>query len=35
MHFASLGSMEQLLKMRMIEGRRSAMGQLDAVLVGR
>lgn len=30
--FASLESMEQLLKMGMLEGLRSAMGQLDAVL---
>lgn len=34
-HFASLESMEQLVKMGMLEGMRSAMGQLDAVLVGR
>lgn len=33
--FASLESMEQLVKMGMIEGLRSAMGQLDAVLAGR
>lgn len=32
--FASLESMEQLVKMGMIEGLRSAMGQLDAVLAG-
>lgn len=32
--FASLESMEQLLKMGMVEGMRSAMGQLDAVLAG-
>jgi uncharacterized protein YndB with AHSA1/START domain len=32
--FASLESMEQLVKMGMIEGMRSAMGQLDAVLAG-
>jgi uncharacterized protein YndB with AHSA1/START domain len=31
--FPSLASMEQLVKMGMIEGLRSAMGQLDAVLV--
>jgi uncharacterized protein YndB with AHSA1/START domain len=30
--FASLESMEQLVKMGMIEGMRSAMGQLDSVL---
>lgn len=30
--FASLESMEQLVKMGMVEGMRSAMGQLDAVL---
>lgn len=30
--FASIESMEQLVKMGMIEGLRSAMGQLDAVL---
>jgi uncharacterized protein YndB with AHSA1/START domain len=30
--FTSLESMEQLLKMGMVEGLRSAMGQLDAVL---
>lgn len=33
--FASLQSMEQLLKMGMIEGLRSAMGQLDGVLSSR
>jgi uncharacterized protein YndB with AHSA1/START domain len=33
--FASLASMEQLVKMGMIEGLRSAMGQLDAVLADR
>jgi hypothetical protein len=33
--FASLESMEQLVKVGMIEGLRSAMGQLDAVLAGR
>lgn len=33
--FASLESMEQLVKMGMIEGLRSAMGQLDGVLAGR
>jgi uncharacterized protein YndB with AHSA1/START domain len=33
--FSSLESMEQLVKMGMIEGLRSAMGQLDAVLVHR
>lgn len=33
--FASLESMEQLVKMGMIEGMHSAMGQLDAVLAGR
>lgn len=33
--FASLDSMEQLVKMGMVEGMRSAMGQLDAVLSGR
>lgn len=32
--FASLKSMEQLVKMGMIEGMRSAMGQLDSVLAG-
>jgi uncharacterized protein YndB with AHSA1/START domain len=32
--FASLESMEQLVTMGMIEGMRSAMGQLDAVLAG-
>lgn len=32
--FPSLESMEQLLKMGMLEGLRSAMGQLDAVLAG-
>jgi uncharacterized protein YndB with AHSA1/START domain len=32
--FASLESMEQLVKMGMVEGMRSAMGQLDAVLAG-
>lgn len=32
--FASIESMEQLVKMGMIEGLRSAMGQLDAVLAG-
>jgi uncharacterized protein YndB with AHSA1/START domain len=32
--FASLESMEQLVKMGMIEGMRSAMGQLDSVLAG-
>lgn len=32
--FTSLDSMEQLVKMGMIEGLRSAMGQLDAVLAG-
>ena len=31
-HFPSLESMEQLTKMGMIEGMRSALGQLDAVL---
>ena len=34
-HFASLESMEQLVQMGMIEGLRSALGQLDAVLAGR
>lgn len=34
-HFTSLESMEQLVKMGMIEGMRSAMGQLDSVLAGR
>jgi uncharacterized protein YndB with AHSA1/START domain len=33
--FKSLESMEQLVKMGMIEGLRSAMGQLDAVLADR
>jgi uncharacterized protein YndB with AHSA1/START domain len=33
--FSSLESMEQLVKMGMVEGLRSAMGQLDAVLAGR
>lgn len=33
--FASLDSMEQLVKMGMIEGLRSAMGQLDMVLADR
>jgi uncharacterized protein YndB with AHSA1/START domain len=33
--FASLESMEQLVKMGMVEGMRSAMGQLDAVLADR
>lgn len=33
--FTSLESMEQLVKMGMIDGLRSAMGQLDAVLAGR
>lgn len=33
--FQSVESMEQLLKMGMLEGLRSAMGQLDAVLVDR
>lgn len=32
--FASLESMEQLVKMGMVEGMRSAIGQLDAVLAG-
>lgn len=32
--FASLESMEQLVKMGMVEGLRSALGQLDAVLAG-
>jgi uncharacterized protein YndB with AHSA1/START domain len=32
--FASLESMEQLVKMGMVEGMRSAMGQLDSVLAG-
>lgn len=32
--FASIESMEQLVKMGMVEGMRSAMGQLDAVLAG-
>jgi uncharacterized protein YndB with AHSA1/START domain len=32
--FQSLESMEQLLKMGMVEGMRSAMGQLDPVLAG-
>jgi uncharacterized protein YndB with AHSA1/START domain len=32
--FASLENMEQLVKMGMIEGMRSAMGQLDSVLAG-
>lgn len=32
--FASVETMEQLVKMGMIEGLRSAMGQLDAVLAG-
>jgi len=31
-HFTSLASMEQLVQMGMIEGLRSALGQLDAVL---
>ena len=31
-HFTSLASMEELVKMGMIEGLRSALGQLDAVL---
>ena len=31
-HFASIEAMEQLVKMGMIEGLRSALGQLDAVL---
>jgi uncharacterized protein YndB with AHSA1/START domain len=31
-HFTSLESMEQLVKMGMIEGLKSALGQLDAVL---
>ena len=31
-HFASVESMEQLVKMGMVEGLRSALGQLDAVL---
>jgi uncharacterized protein YndB with AHSA1/START domain len=34
-HFASLESMEQLVKMGMIEGMQSAMGQLDSVLANR
>ena len=34
-HFASLESMEQLVQMGMIEGLRSALGQLDAVLADR
>jgi len=34
-HFESLESMERLVKMGMIEGLRSAMGQLDGVLAGR
>jgi len=33
-HFASLESMEQMVRMGMIEGLQSAMGQLDAVLAG-
>lgn len=33
--FASLESMEQLVKMGMVEGLRSAMGQLDTVLADR
>lgn len=33
--FPSLEAMEQLVKMGMIEGTRSALGQLDAVLAGR
>jgi uncharacterized protein YndB with AHSA1/START domain len=33
-HFSSLESMEQLVQMGMIEGMRSAMGQLDSVLAG-
>lgn len=33
-HFTSLESMEELVKMGMLEGLRSAMGQLDAVLAG-
>lgn len=32
--FQSLESMEQLVKMGMVEGMRSAMGQLDSVLAG-
>lgn len=34
-HFSSIESMEELVKMGMIEGLRSAMGQLDAVLARR
>jgi uncharacterized protein YndB with AHSA1/START domain len=33
-HFTSLEAMQQLAEMGMIEGMRSAMGQLDAVLAG-
>ena len=33
-HFTSLESMQQLVKMGMIEGLKSALGQLDAVLAG-
>ena len=33
-HFTSLESMEQLVQMGMIDGLRSALGQLDAVLAG-
>ena len=33
-HFTSLESMEQLVKMGMVEGMESALGQLDAVLAG-
>lgn len=34
-HFASVEAMEELVKMGMIEGLKSALGQLDAVLAGR
>ena len=34
-HFGSLDSMQQLVEMGMIEGLRSALGQLDGVLAGR
>ncbi len=33
-HFTSLESMEQLVQMGMLDGLRSALGQLDAVLAG-